>query len=57
MDGTSGMYLVTHLVPKHWGLKVLQSANHRDHPCTWQKLGLNMLQRANHRNRTCTFKS
>ncbi|MFS8015048.1 hypothetical protein Hanom_Chr15g01351801 [Helianthus anomalus] len=51
------MHFVTHLVTKCWGLNVLQSANHRDHPCTCGKSwGLNTLQSANHRNHSCTFK-
>ncbi|KAJ0483772.1 hypothetical protein HanIR_Chr13g0668391 [Helianthus annuus] len=33
------MRFVTHLVTKCWGLNALQSANHRDHPCTYGKVG------------------
>ncbi|MFS7916425.1 hypothetical protein Hanom_Chr02g00176971 [Helianthus anomalus] len=49
MDGPCGLHFVTHLVPNleptenfifvGWGLRALQSANHRDHPCTFKKLG------------------
>ncbi|MFS7903862.1 hypothetical protein Hanom_Chr01g00029161 [Helianthus anomalus] len=39
-----------------YGLSVLQSANRRDHSCTFGKSwGLNALQSANHRNHSCTF--
>ncbi|MFS7908812.1 hypothetical protein Hanom_Chr01g00087461 [Helianthus anomalus] len=42
--------------PQPTHLKVLQSANHRDHPCTFGKSwGLNALQSANHRDHLCTF--
>ncbi|MFS7894724.1 hypothetical protein Hanom_Chr00s001954g01690271 [Helianthus anomalus] len=51
MDGPCGMHFVTHLVTKRWGLNVLQSTNHRDHPCTFGKSwGLNTLRSANHRD-------
>ncbi|MFS8006488.1 hypothetical protein Hanom_Chr14g01249731 [Helianthus anomalus] len=44
MDGPCGL------------LNLLQSANHRDHPCTFGKsLGLNALRSANHRDHQCTF--
>ncbi|MFS7951648.1 hypothetical protein Hanom_Chr07g00597581 [Helianthus anomalus] len=50
------MHFVTHLVTKYWGLNVLQSANHRDHSCTFGKSwGLNTLQSAYHKNHLCTF--
>ncbi|MFS7965261.1 hypothetical protein Hanom_Chr12g01069161 [Helianthus anomalus] len=56
MDGPCRMQFVTHLVTKHWGLNALQSANHRDHPCTFDKSwGLNKLQTANYRDHSCTF--
>ncbi|MFS7922113.1 hypothetical protein Hanom_Chr03g00244921 [Helianthus anomalus] len=37
MEVPSGLHFVTHLVTKSWGLNVLQSANHKDHPCTFGK--------------------
>ncbi|MFS7972616.1 hypothetical protein Hanom_Chr09g00846911 [Helianthus anomalus] len=56
MDGPCGMHFVTHLVTKSWGLNVLQSANHKDYPCTFDKSwGLNVLQSANHKDYPCTF--
>ncbi|MFS7943429.1 hypothetical protein Hanom_Chr06g00500201 [Helianthus anomalus] len=56
MDGPSGMHFVTHLVTERWGLNVLQSANHRDHLCTFGKSwGLNTLRSANHKEHPCTF--
>ncbi|MFS8005133.1 hypothetical protein Hanom_Chr13g01233861 [Helianthus anomalus] len=52
------MHFVTYLVIKRWGLNVLQSANHMDHPCTFHtSLRLNMLKSANHINHLCTFKT
>ncbi|MFS7942578.1 putative sec1-like protein [Helianthus anomalus] len=56
MDGPRGMHFVTHLVPKRWGLNALQSANHKDLQCTFEKSwGLKMLQSANYRDHPCTF--
>ncbi|MFS8016028.1 hypothetical protein Hanom_Chr15g01363571 [Helianthus anomalus] len=37
MDGPCGVHFVTNLVSKCWGLNALQSANHRDHQCTFGK--------------------
>ncbi|MFS7959437.1 hypothetical protein Hanom_Chr08g00691101 [Helianthus anomalus] len=35
---------------------MLQSANQKDHPCTFGKSwGLNVLQNTNHRDHLCTF--
>ncbi|MFS7982431.1 hypothetical protein Hanom_Chr10g00962801 [Helianthus anomalus] len=54
MVGPYGLHFVTHLV----GLNALQSANHRDHPCTFGKSwGLNALQSANRRDHRCTLKN
>ncbi|MFS7906981.1 hypothetical protein Hanom_Chr01g00065591 [Helianthus anomalus] len=40
-----------------WGLNALQSANHKDQPCTFGKSwGRNALQSANHRDHLCTFR-
>ncbi|MFS7994700.1 hypothetical protein Hanom_Chr12g01109141 [Helianthus anomalus] len=39
-----------------YGLNVLQSANYRDHPCTFGKSwGPNTLQSANYRDHVCIF--
>ncbi|MFS7918965.1 hypothetical protein Hanom_Chr03g00207361 [Helianthus anomalus] len=39
-----------------YGLNTLQSANHKDHPCTFSKSwGLNTLQSTNHQNHPFTF--
>ncbi|MFS8005443.1 hypothetical protein Hanom_Chr13g01237401 [Helianthus anomalus] len=56
MDSPCGMHFVTHLVTKRWGLNALQSANPRDHQCTFGKSwGLNTLQSANHMDHPNTF--
>ncbi|MFS7993212.1 hypothetical protein Hanom_Chr12g01091401 [Helianthus anomalus] len=50
------MHFVTHLATKRWGLNALQSANHKDHPCTFGKnWRLNTLQSANHKDHPCTL--
>ncbi|MFS7955908.1 hypothetical protein Hanom_Chr07g00648291 [Helianthus anomalus] len=55
MDGPC-IHFGTHLVTKHWGLNALQSANHRDHSCTFGKSwGPNTLQSANHRDHPWTL--
>ncbi|MFS7899022.1 hypothetical protein Hanom_Chr00s040737g01774331 [Helianthus anomalus] len=44
------------LLEKRWGLNALQTANHKDHPCTFGKRwGLNALQSANNKDHLCTF--
>ncbi|MFS7992030.1 hypothetical protein Hanom_Chr12g01077501 [Helianthus anomalus] len=50
------MHFITHLVTKCWELNMLQSANYRDHICTFGKSwGLNTLQSVNHIDHPCTF--
>ncbi|MFS7980413.1 hypothetical protein Hanom_Chr10g00939191 [Helianthus anomalus] len=54
-DGPCGTQFVMHLVTKHGGLNALQSANYKDHSCTFGKSwGLNTLQSANHKDHLCT---
>ncbi|KAJ0522847.1 hypothetical protein HanIR_Chr10g0487091 [Helianthus annuus] len=38
-----------------WGLKTLQSANHRDYPCTYGSLGTKSESLVNHRDYPCTL--
>ncbi|MFS8020558.1 hypothetical protein Hanom_Chr16g01416941 [Helianthus anomalus] len=58
MDGPCGMHLVTHLIIKCWGVNALQTANHRDHLCTFGKSwGLNTLRSANHKDHPSTFET
>ncbi|MFS7965262.1 hypothetical protein Hanom_Chr12g01069151 [Helianthus anomalus] len=40
---------------KSWGLDTLQSENHRDHPCTFEKLGTKSKILVNHRDHPCTL--
>ncbi|MFS7974982.1 hypothetical protein Hanom_Chr10g00875161 [Helianthus anomalus] len=40
---------------KSWGLNTLQSANHKDHPCTFEKLGTKFKILVNHKDYPCTL--
>ncbi|KAJ0483799.1 hypothetical protein HanIR_Chr13g0668671 [Helianthus annuus] len=57
-NGPCGLQFVTYwghpcTFGKSWGLNVLQSANHRDHPCTLKKLGTKSKILVNHKDHSC----